>query len=88
MELAWCRDRRGSGIAGATLDYHHLPRTTYISPAIAADDLTDAAAVAAGTTREGPVLPLEYMCHAMVTDTRGVIKLVANETLAGCSART
>jgi mercuric reductase len=77
VELAGCRDRRGSGIAGATLDYHHLPRTTYTSPAIADDDLTDAAAVAARDHPRGPGPTTGVCATPWSTDTRGVIKLIA-----------
>ncbi|MPZ66120.1 MAG: mercury(II) reductase [Pseudonocardiaceae bacterium] len=63
---------------GRTLDYHHLPRVTFTSPAVAAAGLTDAQAVAAGIDCECRVLPLEHVPRALVNrDTRGVIKLVA-----------
>ncbi|MEU9246991.1 mercury(II) reductase [Streptomyces sp. NPDC048385] len=64
--------------AGRTLDYHHLPRVTFTSPAIAAAGLTDAQAVAQGYACDCRVLPLQYVPRALVNrDTRGVIKLVA-----------
>jgi mercuric reductase len=64
--------------AGRTLDYHHLPRATFTSPAIAGAGMTDAQAAAAGIACECQVLPLEYVPRALVNrDTRGVIKLVA-----------
>ncbi|MBT2419385.1 mercury(II) reductase [Streptomyces sp. ISL-22] len=64
--------------AGRTLDYHHLPRVTFTSPAIAAAGLTDAQAVAQGYACDCRVLPLEYVPRALVNrDTRGLIKLVA-----------
>lgn len=64
--------------ARRTLDYRHLPRVTFTSPAIASAGLTDAEAVAAGLDCECRVLPLEHVPRALVNrDTRGVIKLVA-----------
>lgn len=66
--------------AGRTLDYHHLPRVTFTSPAIAAVGLTDAQAVEAGYSCESRVLALEYVPRALVNrDTRGLIKLVAEQ---------
>jgi mercuric reductase len=60
------------------VDYRHLPRVTFTSPAIAAVGLTDAQAVAAGYACECRVLPLEYVPRALVNrDTHGLIKLVA-----------
>ena len=68
----------GEGGAARTLDYHHLPRVTFTSPAIAAVGLTDAQAVEQGYACECRVLPLEYVPRALVNrDTRGLIKLVA-----------
>ncbi|WP_313896041.1 mercury(II) reductase [Streptomyces sp. YIM 98790] len=65
--------------AGRTVDYHHLPRVTFTSPAIASAGLTDAQAVARGHTCDCRVLPLEHVPRALVNrDTRGVIKLVAD----------
>lgn len=65
--------------AGRTLDYHHLPRVTFTSPAIAAAGLTDAQANEAGYRCDCRVLPLEYVPRALVNrDTHGVIKLVAD----------
>ncbi|MGH3863792.1 mercury(II) reductase [Actinokineospora sp.] len=67
------------GGAGRTLDYHHLPRVTFTSPAIASAGLTDAQAVAQGYRCECRVLPLEYVPRALVNrDTGGLIKLVAD----------
>lgn len=64
--------------AGRTLDYRHLPRVTFTSPAIAAAGLTDAQAVAQGIACDCRVLPLQHVPRALVNrDTRGVIKLVA-----------
>ncbi|GAA3633940.1 mercury(II) reductase [Streptomyces chitinivorans] len=65
--------------AGRTVDYRHLPRVTFTSPAIASAGLTDAEAVAQGYTCDCRVLPLEYVPRALVNrDTRGLIKLVAD----------
>ncbi|WP_030379241.1 MULTISPECIES: mercury(II) reductase [unclassified Streptomyces] len=64
--------------AERTLDYHHLPRVTFTSPAIAAAGLTDAQVIAQGMACDYRVLPLEYVPRALVNrDTRGLIKLVA-----------
>jgi mercuric reductase len=64
--------------AGRTLDYHHLPRVTFTTPAIAAAGMTDTQAVERGIRCDCRVLPLEYVPRAIVNrDTRGVIKLVA-----------
>ncbi|HEX5116331.1 MAG TPA: mercury(II) reductase [Pseudonocardiaceae bacterium] len=63
---------------GRTMDYRHLPRVTFTSPAIAAAGLTEAQAVEHGHACECRVLPLESVPRAIVNrDTRGVIKLVA-----------
>ncbi|OEV03126.1 mercury(II) reductase [Streptomyces oceani] len=67
--------------AGRTVDYHHLPRVTFTSPATASAGLTDAEAIAQGYTCDCRVLPLEYVPRALVNrDTRGLIKLVADAT--------
>ncbi|MDJ0345392.1 mercury(II) reductase [Streptomyces sp. H10-C2] len=64
--------------AERTLDYHHLPRVAFTTPAIAAAGLTDAQAVAQGIACDCRVLPLQYVPRALVNrDTRGLIKLVA-----------
>jgi mercuric reductase len=64
--------------ANRVLDYRHLPRVTFTSPAIAAVGLTDAQAVAAGYACECRVLPLEYVPRALVNrDIHGLVKLVA-----------
>ncbi|MGH3658338.1 MAG: mercury(II) reductase, partial [Micromonosporaceae bacterium] len=66
------------GRAGRTLDYHHLPRVTFTSPALASAGLTDAQAVAAGFACACRVLPLEHVPRALLNrDTQGVIKLFA-----------
>ena len=65
--------------AGRTVDYTHLPRVTFTSPAIASVGLTDEQAVAAGYHCDCRVLPLEYVPRAVVNrDTRGIVKLVAD----------
>ncbi|WP_149829081.1 mercury(II) reductase [Streptomyces tailanensis] len=64
--------------AERTLDYHHLPRVTFTSPAVASAGLTDAQAVEQGYACDCRVLPLAYVPRALVDrDTRGLIKLVA-----------
>ncbi|WP_060880343.1 mercury(II) reductase [Streptomyces scabiei] len=64
--------------AERTLDYHHLPRVTFTTPAIAAAGMTDAQAIAQGIACDCRILPLEYVPRALVNrDTRGLIKLVA-----------
>ncbi|NUP25306.1 MAG: mercury(II) reductase [Nocardia sp.] len=66
--------------AERTLDYHHLPRVTFTSPAIASAGLTEAQAVEHGYRCECRVLPLEYVPRALVNrDTHGLIKLVADQ---------
>ncbi|TFD21841.1 mercury(II) reductase [Cryobacterium sp. TMS1-13-1] len=65
--------------AGRVVDYHHLPRVTFTSPALAAVGMTDKEANAAGIRCECRVLPLEYVPRALVNrDTRGFIKIVAD----------
>jgi len=65
--------------AGRTIDYRHLPRVTFTSPAIASVGLTEAAALAAGHPVDSRILPLEYVPRAVVNrDTRGLVKLVAD----------
>lgn len=67
--------------AGRTLSYHHLPRVTFTSPAIASAGMTDAQAVEQGYVCECRVLPLKYVPRALVNrDTHGVIKLVADRS--------
>ncbi len=64
--------------AERTVDYHHLPRVTFTTPAIAAAGLTDAQAAAQGVECDCRVLPLAYVPRALVNrDTRGLVKLVA-----------
>ncbi|WP_104062053.1 mercury(II) reductase [Arthrobacter sp. 4R501] len=65
--------------AGRDMDYRHLPRVTFTSPALAAVGMTDREANEAGIRCECRVLPLEYVPRALVNrDTRGFIKIVAD----------
>ena len=65
--------------AGRGVDYRHLPRVTFTSPALAAVGMTDKDAVNAGIRCQCRVLPLEYVPRALVNrDTRGFIKVVAD----------
>jgi len=64
---------------GRVVDYAHLPRVTFTSPALASAGLTEDQAVAAGYRCDCRVLPLEFVPRALVNrDTRGVVKLVAD----------
>ncbi|WP_258802331.1 mercury(II) reductase [Pseudarthrobacter sp. NS4] len=64
--------------AGREVDYSHLPRVAFTTPALAAVGLTDEEAKDAGISCDCRVLPLEYVPRALVNrDTRGFIKLVA-----------
>jgi hypothetical protein len=64
--------------ADRTLDYRHLPRVTFTSPAIASVGMTDTHAQATGIACDCRVLPLRHVPRALVNrDTRGLIKLVA-----------
>jgi len=61
------------------MDYRHLPRVTFTSPAIAAVGLTDQEAVASGVQCTCSVLPLAYVPRAIVNrDTKGLVKIVAD----------
>ncbi|MGK7222543.1 MULTISPECIES: mercury(II) reductase [Kocuria] len=63
---------------GQEVDYTHLPRVTFTTPAVGAVGMTDKQARAAGIMCECRVLPLEYVPRALVNrDTRGFIKIVA-----------
>jgi mercuric reductase len=65
--------------AGRTVDYRHLPRVAFTTPALAAVGMTDKEATAAGIRCECRVLPLDYVPRALVNrDTRGFIKIVAD----------
>lgn len=66
--------------AGRKIDYRHLPRVVFTSPALAAVGLTDQQASEAGIACQCRVLPLEYVPRALVNrDTRGFIKIVAEK---------
>ncbi len=65
--------------AGREVDYRHLPRVTFTSPALAAVGMTDKEANGAGIRCQCGVVPLEYVPRALVNrDTRGFIKMVAD----------
>lgn len=65
--------------AAAEVDYRHLPRVTFTSPAVGAVGMTEKEAVAAGIRCDCRVLPLQYVPRALVNrDTRGFIKVVAD----------
>ena len=65
--------------AAREVDYSHLPRVTFTSPALAAVGMTDKEANEAGIRCECGVLPLEYVPRALVNrDTRGFVKIVAD----------
>ncbi|GAB3557670.1 mercury(II) reductase [Arthrobacter alkaliphilus] len=65
--------------AGREVDYRHLPRVAFTSPALAAVGMTDKEANEAGIRCECRVLPLKYVPRALVNrDTRGLIKIVAD----------
>lgn len=65
--------------ADRSVDYTHLPRVTFTSPAIGAVGMTEARALEAGIRCDCRVLPLDYVPRALVNrDTRGLIKMVAN----------
>ena len=64
---------------GQRIDYTHLPRVTFTSPAVGAVGMTDKQAREAGIRCECRVLPLEYVPRALVNrDTRGFVKIVAD----------
>ena len=65
--------------AVAEVDYRHLPRVIFTSPAVGAVGMTEQDAVAAGIRCDCRVLPLQYVPRALVNrDTRGFIKVVAD----------
>jgi len=65
--------------AGREVDYRHLPRVTFTSPALAAVGMTDKQANQSGIRCQCGVVPLEYIPRALVNrDTRGFIKIVAD----------
>ncbi|GAA2202610.1 mercury(II) reductase [Sinomonas flava] len=66
--------------AARTVDYRHLPRVAFTSPAVAAVGLTDRQATGEGTPCRCRVLPLEFVPRALVSrDTRGFVKIVADD---------
>ena len=70
-----------NAFAGADrrVDYRHLPRVTFTSPALGSVGMTEAEVLAAGIACDCRVLPLEYVPRALVNrDTRGFIKVVAD----------
>lgn len=65
--------------ANRSVDYAHLPRVMFTSPAVGAVGMTEAEVVAAGIRCDCRVLPLTYVPRARVNhDTRGFIKIVVN----------
>ena len=64
--------------ANRSVDYTHLPRVTFTSPALGTVGITNEQAVAAGIRCDCRVLPLHYVTRALVNrDTRGFVKVVA-----------
>lgn len=67
------------GGADRAIDYSHLPRVTFTSPALGAIGLTEEQALAAGIPCDCRVLPLAHVPRALVDrDTRGFVKVVAD----------
>jgi mercuric reductase len=67
--------------ADREVDYRHLPRVTFTSPALGSVGMTEAEVLAAGIECDCRVLPLDYVPRALVNrDTRGFIKVVADAT--------
>ncbi|MEB3033367.1 mercury(II) reductase [Mycolicibacter sp. MYC340] len=65
--------------ANRSVDYTHLPRVTFTSPALGAVGMTDEQAAAAGIRCDCRVLPLDYVPRALVNrDTRGFVKVLAD----------
>lgn len=65
--------------ANRSIDYTHLPRVTFTSPALGAVGMTDEQAVAAGIRCDCRVLALHHVPRALVNrDTRGFVKVVAD----------
>jgi len=63
-----------------SVDFTGLPRVTFTSPQVASAGLTEAQASGAGHRVETSLLPLDAIPRALVNrDTRGLIKLVAEE---------
>ena len=70
-----------NAFAGAdrSVDYTHLPRVTFTSPAVGAVGMTEEQVLAAGIRCDCRVLPLSFVPRALVNrDTRGFIKIVAD----------
>lgn len=64
--------------ADRSVNYAHLPRVTFTSPAVGGVGPTEAELLASGMRCDCRVLPLKYVPRALVNrDTRGFIKLVA-----------
>lgn len=65
--------------ADRQVDYRHLPRVTFTSPALGSVGMTEREVLDAGIACDCRVLPLEYVPRALVNrDTRGFIKVVAD----------
>ena len=65
--------------AGREVDYRHLPRVVFTSPALASVGMTDQQARTAGIRCDSRVLPLAHVPRAIVNrDTRGLIKIVTD----------
>lgn len=65
--------------ADRSVDYTHLPRVTFTSPALGAVGMTEEEILAAGISCDCRVLPLDYVPRALVNrDTRGFIKVAAD----------
>ena len=65
--------------AGREVDYRHLPRVVFTSPALATVGMTDQQASAAGIRYDSRVLSLAHVPRAIVNrDTRGLIKMVTD----------
>lgn len=65
--------------AGLEVDYRHLPRVVFTSPALAAVGMTERQASAAGIRYDSRVLSLAHVPRAIVNrDTRGFIKMVTD----------
>ncbi|WP_067975952.1 mercury(II) reductase [Mycolicibacter icosiumassiliensis] len=64
--------------ADRSVNYTHLPRVTFTSPALGAVGMTEGQAVAAGIRCDCRIVPLHYVARALVNrDTRGFVKVVA-----------
>ncbi len=66
--------------ADRSVDYAHLPRVTFTSPAVGSVGMTEEEVLAAGYRCNCRVLPLDYVPRALVNrDTRGFIKVVVDD---------